>query len=210
MYDPKLRYKKISGGLDKPTAMAFLDSDDILIIEKNNGTVRRVINGELLEEPLLDLHVANDRTRGLLGIDVATNSTIGKTFVFLYYTESSTDTDSRYDSNPLGNRLSRFEFADNRLAELYVLADLPASPGPGQNGGVVKIGPDNNVYITIGDLMVNWTLASNNKSGTQPDGTAGILRITQDGNPVKSNGNNEGLLGNSSSSKYVLCLWYTQ
>ena len=204
LYDPNLTVQEISGGLDRPTAMALLDSNDILITEKNNGTVRRVINGELTKEPLLDLHVANDRTRGLLGIDVATNSTIGKTFVFLYYTESSTETDNRYDSDPLGNRLSRFELADNTLTNSHVLADLPASPGPGQNGGVVKIGPDNNVYVTVGDLMTNWTLATNNKSGTQPDGTAGILRITQDGNPVKSSGNNEGLLGNS----YPLNMYY--
>ena len=38
--------------------MAFLGSDDFLVIEKDKGTVQRVTNGELAEEPLLDVDVS--------------------------------------------------------------------------------------------------------------------------------------------------------
>jgi hypothetical protein len=56
-------------------------------------------------------------------------------------------------------------------------------------GGVVTIGPDNNLYVTIGDLLGSRNINSSTKAqnfnnGTDPDGRAGILRIAQDGSPV--------------------------
>ena len=33
-------------GLQAPTTMAFLGPDDFLVLEKNNGTVIRVLNGK--------------------------------------------------------------------------------------------------------------------------------------------------------------------
>ena len=34
-----------------------------------------------------------------------------------------------------------------------LLLDLPVMPGPPHNGGKVVIGPDRNVYVTIGDVL---------------------------------------------------------
>jgi hypothetical protein len=51
--------------------MAFLGPNDILVLEKNDGTVRRIVNGTMLQYPLL--HVANEIERGMLGIAVAKN-----------------------------------------------------------------------------------------------------------------------------------------
>jgi glucose/arabinose dehydrogenase len=93
---------------------------------------------------------------------------------------------------------------ESKLINPKLLLSLPAGPGPSHNGGALKIGPDNNLYLTIGDLVgsVNkssFTKAQNNKDGIAPDGRAGILRITQDGKPV-----NNGILG----SDYPLSLYY--
>lgn len=63
--------KVVEGLLDFPTSMAFLGPDDILVTEKNTGEVMRVINGQLQEEPVLDVSVANSIERGLLGIAIA-------------------------------------------------------------------------------------------------------------------------------------------
>lgn len=49
-----------------PTAMAFVGNDDILVLEKDNGTIQRVVNGNLLEKPVLDLKSLKVE-RGLLG-----------------------------------------------------------------------------------------------------------------------------------------------
>jgi aldose sugar dehydrogenase len=51
-------------------------------------------------------------------------------------------------------------------------------------GGKILIGPDNNVYVGIGDVAGHRTQSENNPNGAAPGGTGGILRITQDGQIV--------------------------
>jgi len=41
-----------AGDLQIPTSMAFLDPNDILVLEKNKGVVDRIVNGKLLPQPL--------------------------------------------------------------------------------------------------------------------------------------------------------------
>ncbi|HEV8387643.1 MAG TPA: PQQ-dependent sugar dehydrogenase, partial [Nitrososphaera sp.] len=86
--DANLRVEKVATGLAKPTSMAFLDSDDLLITQKDNGRLRLILDGKLQENPVHDVFVNSDSERGLLGIAVAqgTNAT-GDKIVFLYYTE---------------------------------------------------------------------------------------------------------------------------
>ena len=81
--------RSIASGLDFPTGMAFVGDNDVLVIEKNNGTVQRIIDGHLLEEPILDVNVANEVERGMLGIATSHNAHDDKTYVFLYYTEAA-------------------------------------------------------------------------------------------------------------------------
>jgi aldose sugar dehydrogenase len=50
------------------------------------------------------------------------------------------------------------------------------------------IGPDKNVYVTIGDIDGRETKAQNIKNGSLPDGSGGILRFTPDGEPVGDDG----------------------
>ena len=69
--DPNLRVEKVFEGLRFPTKMAFLGPNDILVLEKDNGTVQRIVNGKMLPEPILDVNVANKYERGMLGIAVA-------------------------------------------------------------------------------------------------------------------------------------------
>jgi glucose/arabinose dehydrogenase len=67
------------------------------------------------------------------------------------------------------------------------------------------IGPDNNLYVPIGDVDGSHTAgpgetkAQNYVDGAEPDGRSGLLRITQDGQPVGI-----GILGES----YPLNLYY--
>jgi glucose/arabinose dehydrogenase len=69
--DPNLKVEKVFEGLRFPTKMAFLGPNDILVLEKDNGTVQRIVNGKMLPEPILDVNVANKFERGMLGIAVA-------------------------------------------------------------------------------------------------------------------------------------------
>jgi glucose/arabinose dehydrogenase len=111
---------------------------------------------------VLDINVANKNERGILGIAVAKNQTgpTINTYVFVYFTESTADGNDdcpspghcNPGSEPLGNRLYRYELVNNKLINPKLLLDLPATPGPGHNGGAIKIGLDNNVYVPIGEL----------------------------------------------------------
>ncbi len=193
--DPNLGVELVSSDvLELPTSMAFLGPDDILVLEKEKGTVQRIINGKLLPTPVLTVDVASQVERCMCGIAVS-KSDSGTVYVFLYFTEA----DGSGNSEPVGNRLYRYEWINNQLVNPILLLDLPATPGPRHNGGVVMIGPDNNVYLVIGDVDGHQTQAQNQESGGEPDGTSGILRITQDGKPVGSS-----ILGNS----YPVNLYY--
>src|ERR671933_1798178 len=69
--DPNLKYEIVASGLKSPTTMAFLGPNDILVNEKLNGTVQRVIDGKIQPQPVLDVSVANKVERGMIGIAVA-------------------------------------------------------------------------------------------------------------------------------------------
>jgi aldose sugar dehydrogenase len=199
--DSNLKVETIVTGLEEPTSMAFLGPDDMLILEKNKGTVQRIVNGEMADVPVLDVSVANKIERGMLGISVANYRNDERSresvFVYLYYTESSGNKDGLDDcpkfnfcekgNEPLGNRLYRYEFINDKLVDPELLLDLPATPGPLHNGGTVTIGPDDNIYLIIGNVG-GGTQAQNIRGGEYPDGRSGIIRVTQDGRQVGSTG----------------------
>src|SRR5215212_8104953 len=165
----------------------------------------------MLPEPLLDVNVATSVERCMCGIAVSQSSsssssgtglTTTTTYVFLYYTEAElTDSEDVIEGKaPLGNRLYRYELVNNKLINPVLLLDLPAVPGPRHNGGAIMIGPDNNLYVPIGDVdgtgkgEASETKAQNYVDGVEPDGRSGILRITQNGQPVDSS---SSILGNT-------------
>jgi len=87
--DPNLKVEALVKGLDVPTSMAFLGPNDILVLEKNTGTVVRIVDGEILKKPLLRVGVAQGVEYGMLGIAIAKNTNSdGSRNVFLYYTET--------------------------------------------------------------------------------------------------------------------------
>ena len=198
--DPNLQIEEIATDLNHPTAMAFLgSSDDIIVADKDNGTVRRIIGGVIQPEPLVDVAVANNNDtneRGLLGMAVARQNETS-TYVFLYYTESGggQDGDDLRGIVPAGNRLYRYELVENTngnstSAELInpkLLLDLPARPGPRYNGGPLLVSQSQNdttVYLMIGDLDHRASQAENYEDGPPPDGTGGILAVDTEGNPL--------------------------
>lgn len=187
--DDNLKVEKVADGLEKPTSMAFLGPNDILITEKETGKVMRVLNGQLLDDPVLDVSVATSIERGLLGIAISKHND-GKTYVFLSYTESGNDEDGsdvEDDVDPAGNRLYRYEYVDGKLENPVMLVDLTAIPDNDRaehNGGKIRVGPDNNVYYVIGEVGGHRTQAQNIEDGPEPNGLGGVLRVTQDGEIV--------------------------
>jgi glucose/arabinose dehydrogenase len=218
--DHQFKAEIVFKGLRYSTSMVFLGPNDILVAEKDSGTVRRIVNGAMLQQPLLDVNVATYGHRGMLGIAVDSsllenrsgewhnnNSTATPTiptYVFLYYTEAQGQDgdDITKGKEPLGNRLYRYELVNNKLVNPKLLVDLPATPGAIGIGGKIVVGPDNNVYVTIGDVGIDGhdTKAQNVQNGLDADGTSGILRISKDGSAILP-----GVLGN----KFPLNLYYS-
>jgi aldose sugar dehydrogenase len=225
---PGFTSEVVAEGLTLPTTMAFLSQNDILVLEKDKGTVMRVINGEVQPAPLLDVSVATEVERCMCGIAVSQNNETGKTYVFLYYTEAQ----GADGGDPIGNRLYRYELENGqtessaevpavdsntaavpptssssaKLVNPKLLLDLPAVPGPRHNGGAIIIGPDSNLYIPVGDTdkITGGTTEAQNNDELPADGSGGILRITQDGAPVIDPNTGTYILGDD----YPLNLYY--
>ncbi len=216
--DENLQIAQLIDELKFPTGIDFLGENDLLVLEKNTGQVKRILDGEILNEPVLDVNVASESERGLLGIAILNTKSLSNSGtttitsneknlqekstldneeevkVFLFYTE----TEGIDNGEILGNRLYKYDFIDGKLVNPTLLLDLPFLPGPSHNGGVLDIGLDNNLYLVVGDINREgnpeyMTLAQNIEDSKIPDGRGGVLRITGDGEPV-----NDGFtLGNS-------------
>jgi aldose sugar dehydrogenase len=176
--DPNIRVEKVITGLELPTSMAFLDNDDIIITEKENGRVRLVSDGTLQPQPILQVPVVSNSERGLLGVAIENASTIGSNSktVFLYYTE------------PVGeqvrNRIYKYEWTGTgNLTGGQLILDLPGEPGPNHDAGKIAIGPDRMLYAVIGDLNRDGQL-QNVRDGPPPDDTSSIFRIDINGNGI--------------------------
>jgi aldose sugar dehydrogenase len=191
--DPNLKTELVFKGLKFPTSMAFLGPNDILVLEENHGTVKRIVNGTMLPKPLINVKPATEGGRGMLGINVVRHENGDPTYAFLYFIELSGEKD--HDAETGGKaRLYRYELKDDKLTNPKLLIDASGARGIGsmasksdgfKNGGKILIGPDQNIYLVVGEFSGRYTPTMNIKGRQLPDGNSGILRVTLDGKPIK-------------------------
>jgi aldose sugar dehydrogenase len=157
--DPNLQVRAVVGGLITPISLAFLDDNELFVLEKNTGKVHRVVDGAV-RSTVLDLAVNFASERGLLGI------TLHPDFpddpgVYLYWTESlvGADTGVLSETPLLGNRVDRFNWdgssltLEENLIQLRAIQQDADQPERGNHdGGVIRFGPDGKLYIFIGDV----------------------------------------------------------
>ena len=200
--DPKLKAEEVSSNLNFPTGMTFLGQNDMLVLEKDNGTVQRFVNDVKPMAPVLDLAVRQND--GLLAIAIDKNMTtdhngnVQSTYVYLYFTAAENG-DRDQSEGPARNRLYRYELLNNTLVNPKLLLDLPAAFT--HNGGKIVIGPDKYIYLSVGELrnrnvsdIKNMALNYAGQGTNESDGRGGILRIDQDGRPgIPILGNKEPL-----------------
>jgi len=147
-------------GLAAPWSVVRLESGSTLISERDSATVRELQADGILRDVATIEGVAPGGEGGLLGLEVD-----GST-LFAYYTAAD------------DNRVERFDLEGDagsyRLGDGEVILDGLAKAG-NHNGGRIKLGPDGDLYVTVGDAGDPGRaqdLGSNNGK---------ILRITTDG-----------------------------
>jgi len=182
--DASLQVFPVVSGLGSPTTMAFIGPADMLVLQKNDGKVRRVTGGVLQNNPVLDVNVDNLSERGLLGIALHPNFPTSP-FVYLYLTESNNGAADSAGS-AAANRVYRYTWNGIALTSPSLILDLPVIPGPNHDGGVITFGPDGKLYVVIGDLNRNGQL-QNNSAGSAPDDTSVVLRVNADGSTPSDN-----------------------
>ena len=210
LLDPNLRLETRASGLVTPTSIAFLGANDMLVLEKNTGKVKRLVSGAA-PATVLDLAVNFGSERGLLGIalhpDFPTNPG-----VYLFWTESTTggDTDVLSETPLLGNRVDRFIWNGSTLTLDRNLIRLRAiqqdfttvtnsfgtftQPERGNHdGGVIAFGPDRKLYVLFGDAGRRGQL-QNLPSGPTPTGLGPTIPDDQFGGPEPDNAHLAGVI----------------
>jgi glucose/arabinose dehydrogenase len=183
--EPSLTSELVLDGLSSPTSIAFLDENNILLLEKEGG-VRLISNGQLQPQPVLQLQgVESNNERGLLGIEVMDDK------VFLYVTESGAQVEGIPTEGDVRNRVYSYTWDGASLTNPQLLLDFPSGPGTNHQGGKLKVGPDNQLYVVVGEMQREGQL-QNFQNGPAPDDTGVILRVNpadaspSTGNPLSS------------------------
>lgn len=178
---PGYKFDVVATGLTRPVSVDFVGVDKMLVLEKNSGKVKKYFSGSYVGDAI-DLAVANANERGLLGICLDPNFN-GTGNVYLYYSKATTDGGTWTD-----NRVEKFFYDGSNLTFVQTLITFPfdggQNNGPNHNGGIITIGPDDKLYICVGDLdrgyVTNGRLEQN-YSTTAIAGAGGIVRLNLDG-----------------------------
>jgi glucose/arabinose dehydrogenase len=142
----ELGYEPVAEGFAEPLAIVDAgDGSERLFVVEKGGTIRIIQDGEVVETPFLDI---TDRVgsggyeQGLLGLAFAPDYAESGLF-YVNYTDLSGNT-----------MVSRFTVSEDAniadpASEEAILRQ--AQPYPNHNGGHLAFGPDNYLYIGLGD-----------------------------------------------------------
>lgn len=136
---PTLAYQPVAE-LDFPLLVTARPGDDEAFVVQRPGQVRRLVDGAVEDEPVLDLsgQVATGFEQGFLGL-VRHPDDDGR--MFLHYSDPAGDTvvsEMAYGGASI----------DPSTEEVLLTVDQPAA---NHNGGMIQFGPDGALYLGLGD-----------------------------------------------------------
>ena len=160
----------VATNLEKPWAIDF--ADDRIFISERSGKIQIIQSGQLLDEPLISLRVADVFGGGLLGI-VTHPHFSDNHLLYAYYTYE--------DDGKLWNKIIQVKEMNNEIIDITTILDkIPGSSF--SNGGVMKFGPDDKLYVGTGSV------SDSSHEPQDLNSLAGkILRLDDDGSIPNDN-----------------------
>ena len=144
---PSVSLTLVKSGFVLPVQVTHAgDGSGRLFVVEQDGSVRILINGNLLNTPFLDIsaRVRSPGEEGLLSIAFPPGFGAGKEYFYVYYTNNDGD-----------NQVSRFHLSANpNVAEPsseQLILEIPHPVYSNHNGGQLFFGPDGYLYIGTGD-----------------------------------------------------------
>ncbi len=177
----------VASGLTSPTAVAFLPGGRMLVTEKA-GALKLVQGGAT--STLTTIPVCTDSEMGLLGIapDPGFSS---NGFVYLYRTKPAAG--GCASATGRFNQVVRVTMSGNTVVagSLTELLTGIRTDGGNHDGGTLRIGPDDKLWVSVGDTGIGDGGApgqSTNPYSQDPNALEGkILRLELDGSPAAGN-----------------------
>ncbi len=176
---PRIRVVPVAGGLSHPWGMAFRENGDILVTERDKGTLRVIRNGQLLERdiPGVPEVFAGSARAGLMDIAIHPDD---DRIVYLTYSKSI----ARDGSPDVTVALARGRLDGGALTEVrdIFVAD-------GRDRGIaasrVLFAPDGTLFMTVGG---SYRFAQTGEYAQDPSTHFGkLLRLNDDGTAVDDN-----------------------
>lgn len=137
-------WQPVASGLNRPVDVqsAFDGSERLFIVEKY-GAIRIFKNGQLYDQPFLNIDSRVDDSRnemGLLGLAFHPHYEENGYFYVNYTGEGGHTRISRFHANN--------DIADPNSEQVLMVINQPY---PNHNGGAVVFGPDDHLYLGLGD-----------------------------------------------------------
>ncbi|HEU5119837.1 MAG TPA: hypothetical protein VFT71_02520, partial [Candidatus Nitrosocosmicus sp.] len=174
VYDESIDVQSIydDDGLDSPDFLGFAGPNDILVYEKQ-GIIKRVIDGDLIEKPVLKLDTQSGNEifmKGIISKDT-TKDEIVTHYIFLYYTQCDPNDDCR-------DLVYRYELDDknNVLLNPQLLFSLKTFRDSIEDQGIIRLAPDNTLHLDIKNVQ---KISGYDDSGTLNDEEKGKMSWTE-------------------------------
>jgi len=168
-----IEVEEVATGLNHPWSIAFVSDSDWLVTERS-GTLRRVIDGRVQEQPINGLPDVHSTGQGGL-LDVALHPEFDENqWVYLSY--------SAKDGSRYGTEVARGKLVENQLQDLQIVFKAaPKMKGGRHFGSRLAFDDRGFLYISLGDRGSKKTAQQQNKH----PGT--IIRLHDDGRIPKDN-----------------------
>jgi glucose/arabinose dehydrogenase len=174
---PAVKLVDVMGGFSGPVGIDSRPDGRIFVVEQG-GVIKIVKNGAVNGAPFLDIHgkVALGAETGLLGVAFHPQFDTNHKF-YVYYSRNAPNLQAVFAEYQVST--TNPDVADPATERIMLVIDQPALGN--HQGGQIAFGPDNMLYMALGDGGGHGDPNNNAQNTNSYDGK--ILRINVDGAP---------------------------